>query len=61
MKDTEISNLFGIPYSTIADWKKRSSNDWRAKLYTYISLKTVEELKPELDRIEKILAARAEK
>ena len=59
MKDTEIEQLFGIPNRTLSNWKK--SNDWRAKLYTYISLKTTEELKPELDRIEKILAARKDK
>ena len=59
MKDTEIEQLFGIPNRTLSNWKK--SNDWRAKLYTYISLKTTEELKPELDRIVKILAARKDK
>ena len=56
MKDTEICQIFGIPSRTLSNWK--ISNDWRMKLYTYLSLKTTEEITPEMERIEKILKAR---
>lgn len=60
MNDTEISKITTIPYRTIQEWKKAPLSDWRAKIYTLFSLKTVEEVKPEIERIEKILKMREE-
>ena len=61
MKDTELEEIFGISKFTLAGWKKTPSTDWRSKLYTYLSLKSVEEIKPEMERVQKILEARADK
>ncbi len=60
MNDTEISKITTIPYRTIQEWKKAPLNDWRAKIYTLFSLKSIEELQPEIERIDKILKAREE-
>ena len=56
MRDSEISRIFGINQRTIANWK--TSEDWRLKLYTYLSLKTVEEVAPEIERVNKILESK---
>lgn len=58
MRDIDIRDAFGISEQTLQKWKKTSTNDWRAKLYTFLSLKTVEEIKPDIERIEKILKIR---
>jgi len=34
--DTAINKRFGIPISTIQDWKKTDKNNWRFKLYAYL-------------------------
>lgn len=59
MKDTELCKLLNIANSNLTVWKKAPSDDWRAIVYHYFSLKTVEELAPEIERIKKILEARA--
>ena len=33
MKDIEISRKFGLPISTIQDWKKADKDTWRYKVY----------------------------
>ena len=33
MKDTEISKKYGIPISTLQDWKKSGKENWRYKVY----------------------------
>jgi len=43
MKDTEISKRFGIPISTLSDWKKRDQRNWRYKLYWFIKEKLAKE------------------
>lgn len=56
MKDTEISRLFKIPYSTIAEWKREKNKDtWRGFLYIFLKSFTKEQLE---DRIENIKALR---
>lgn len=35
-KDTDIHKKFGIPISTLQDWKKRENDNWRKKLYLYL-------------------------
>ena len=39
MKDTEISRKFGLPISTIQDWKKTDKDNWRYKIYHYLKQK----------------------
>ena len=36
MKDIDINKYFGIPISTIQDWKKSDPNRWRYKLYKHL-------------------------
>ncbi len=31
--DTEINKLYGIPTRTLQDWKNRSKDNWRLKIY----------------------------
>ena len=38
MKDTQLSDLFGLPLRTIADWKKKGEGDWRLKIYNFLKL-----------------------
>ena len=59
MKDTELCKLLNIANSNLTVWKKAHADDWRALIYHYFSLKTVEEIQPEIDRIKKILHTRA--
>lgn len=33
MKDTEIKQYFGVPISTLQDWKKSDPDNWRNKVY----------------------------
>ena len=44
MKDTEISKRFGIPISTLSDWKKRDQSNWRFKLYWFMKEKLSKEI-----------------
>jgi hypothetical protein len=60
MKDTELCKMLNIANSNLTMWKKAPADDWRAIIYHYFSLKTVEELQPEIDRIKKILEIREE-
>lgn len=59
MRDLEISKLLNISNRTLSDWKHAPSDNWRAIVYNYFALKTVEEIEPEIDRIKKILHTRA--
>jgi hypothetical protein len=61
LKDVELIENLKIPKGTMYQWKQiTNKNDWRAIVYNYFSLKSVEEVKPEIERIEKILKAREE-
>jgi len=57
LKDSEIARALDIPARTLANWK--IADDWRLKLYTYLAIKTPEELAPDVERVENILKARA--
>lgn len=56
MRDAEMAQILGVPYSTVGVWKKRPPTDWRKRLYTYLSLKTPEELQAEMHRVDTILS-----
>ena len=60
MKDTELCKLLNIANSNLTVWKKAPSDDWRAIIYHFFALKTVEEVQPEIERIEEILKTREE-
>ena len=47
--DIELVRIFGIPNSTIQDWKKGDKNNWRYKLYTYLRLQDKEKIKITLE------------
>jgi hypothetical protein len=49
LKDIELVRIFGIPNSTIQDWKKGDKNNWRYKLYTYLRLQDKEKIKITLE------------
>ncbi len=36
MKDIDMNRKFGIPLSTLQDWKKADKENWRYKLYMYL-------------------------
>jgi len=36
IKDTDIHKKFGIPISTLQDWKNREKDNWRKKIYFYL-------------------------
>ena len=36
IKDTDIHKKFGIPISTLQDWKNREKDNWRKKIYLYL-------------------------
>lgn len=60
MKDLEICKLLNLSNRTLTDWKKAPSDNWRAKIYHFFATKEVEEIKPDLDRIESFLKQREE-
>ncbi len=33
LKDTEITKKYGVPRSTLQDWKNRDIDNWRYKVY----------------------------
>jgi len=35
-KDTELIEIFGIPPSTIYEWKHNNKNGWREKVYKHL-------------------------
>jgi len=56
MKDTEIHEKFGIPISTLQDWKKRDDDNWRKKLYLHLKNDDEkEEQKKIIDEIKSIV------
>lgn len=32
----DLTRLFGIPTSTLQDWKNRDDDNWRKKLYDFL-------------------------
>lgn len=60
MRDLEISKLLNISNRTLSDWKQADHENWRAIVYNFFALKTVEELAPEIERIKNILKIREE-
>lgn len=60
MKDTELCKLLNIANSNLTVWKKAPADDWRAIVYHFFALKTLEEIEPEIDRIKNILKLREE-
>ncbi len=36
MKDVEINKKFGIPVTTLQDWKKADKDTWRNKVYLHL-------------------------
>ena len=49
--DTDITIMLGVPNTTLRDWKKNDSTNWRKKLYTFIKSHTYEELEQKLDTL----------
>lgn len=49
--DTDITNFLGVPNTTLRDWKKTESTNWRKKLYTFIKSHTYEELEQKLNSL----------
>jgi len=38
LKDTELTELFGVPRQTLQNFKNRSEDDWRYKIYHYLKI-----------------------
>lgn len=36
MKDTEITEVFGIPKATLDTWKKTDRDNWRNNIYHFL-------------------------
>ena len=51
LSDTDITRLLGIPNTTLRDWKKLSSDNWRKKLYLFLKSHTYSELQLRCDMI----------
>jgi len=60
MRDLEISKLLNISNRTLSDWKQAPTENWRAIVYHFFALKTLEEIESEIDRIKNILKLREE-
>jgi hypothetical protein len=60
MTDKEIKELFKIPTQTLHQWKNSDKDDWRIRFYKFFSLKDASEVKPDIERIEKILKTEQE-
>lgn len=45
MKDTKITELFGVPRSTIQDMKNTDKDNWRFKVYTFLKSQNEETIK----------------
>ncbi len=58
MTDKEIREVFKIPTQTLHQWKNSDKDDWRIRFYKYFKLKDISEIAPEIERVEKILAAK---
>jgi len=52
LTNRNITELFGIPKTTLHNWKKYGKNDWRFKMYSYLILLDKEILKNRLDYID---------
>ena len=44
LSDVEIFKQFGVPTTTTRDWKKRSIDDWRAKVYLFLKCQEKEKV-----------------
>ena len=42
--DTDLTELLGIPNTTLRDWKKYDSDNWRKRLYDFLKSHSKEEL-----------------
>jgi len=38
LKDIELQELFGIPRQTLQDFKNKSDDNWRYKVYNYLKI-----------------------
>jgi len=38
LKDIELQELFGIPRQTLQDFKNKSEDNWRYKVYNYLKI-----------------------
>jgi len=47
--DTKITELLGVPNTTLRDWKKQSSDNWRYKLYNFLKSHTLDELQEKIN------------
>ena len=45
LKDMDIMREFGIPNTTTRDWKKRSDEDWRKKVYLFLQAQNKETIR----------------
>jgi len=36
LKDTEVKKYFGVPVTTMRDWKKKDKNDWRYRVAMFL-------------------------
>ena len=44
MKDTELNRIINIPTTTLSDWKKKDTDNWRKITYELLQSYTKEEL-----------------
>ena len=50
--DTDLTQLLGIPRSTLQDWKKYDSDNWRKRLYVFLKSHTKDEIQQKLTNSE---------
>ncbi|NQY22852.1 MAG: hypothetical protein HRT41_02380 [Campylobacteraceae bacterium] len=51
MKDTELNRIINIPTTTLSDWKKKDTDNWRKITYELLQSYTKEELEKRVDAI----------
>jgi len=49
LKDTELTELFGVPRQTLQNFKNRSEDDWRYKVYNYLKIQDRDSVVKALD------------
>jgi len=52
IKDTQITELLGIPRNTMQNMKNSDSSNWRFKVYSFLKNQDIENLKIELTKNE---------
>lgn len=60
MKDKEMRDAFNIPTQTLHQWKNSIKDDWRMRLYLFMEMHNADEIRPYIERIEKILKLKEE-